>query len=281
MTPTTAAFKSGFRRGLIEFRQDFTGAALIGQLFWPVLTLASLFVLRDRTVGDGNVSLGTMIYPSLIGMFVFFGMVALTQRLSADREDGALLRAKATPGGIRAYLVGRFVTTALTVLAYLVIVAVPGAFIVTGIPPLTPDRLLTLTWVLALGMIATLTLGAVLGSLIPSARASSYIALLVMGLVAISGIFYPITALPGWLQGIAQALPVYWLGLGTRSALLPDSAAALEIAGSWRTWETALILTAWSLIATLLAPALLRTMTRKESGSRVEERRDKALQRIG
>lgn len=89
-------------------------------------------------------------------------------------------------------------TTAITVLVYLVIVAVPGAFIVTGLPPLTPDRLLTLTWVLSLGMIATLSLGAVLGSLIPSARASSYIALLVMGLVAISGIFY-LHHRPAWL----------------------------------------------------------------------------------
>jgi ABC-2 type transport system permease protein len=281
MTRTATAFRTGLRRGLIEFRQDFTGTELIGQLFWPVLTLAAIFFLRDRTIGSGTVSLGAMIYPGIIGMFVFFGMVALTQRLSADREDGTLLRAKATPGGIRAYLVGRFVTTALTVLAYLVIVAVPGVFMVSGLAPLTLDRLLTLVWVIGLGMVATLTLGALLGALIPSARASSYIALLVMGLVAISGIFYPITALPAWLQGIAQALPVYWLGLGTRAALLPEAAATLELGGSWRTWGTALVLAAWSIIATLLAPPVLKAMTRKESGSRVAERRDKALQRLG
>jgi ABC-2 type transport system permease protein len=281
MTRTATAFRTGLRRGLIEFRQDFTGTELVGQLFWPVLTLAAIFFLRDRTIGSGTVSLGAMIYPGIIGMFVFFGMVALTQRLSADREDGTLLRAKATPGGIRAYLVGRFVTTALTVLAYLVIVAVPGVFMVSGLAPLTLDRLLTLVWVIGLGMVATLTLGALLGALIPSARASSYIALLVMGLVAISGIFYPITALPAWLQGIAQALPVYWLGLGTRAALLPEAAATLELGGSWRTWGTALVLAAWSIIATLLAPPVLKAMTRKESGSRVAERRDKALQRLG
>lgn len=281
MTRAVTAFRSGLRRGLIEFRQDFTGAELVGQLVWPALTLAAIFFLRNRTIGSGTVSLGAMIYPGLIGMFVFFGMVALIQRLSADREDGTLLRAKATPGGIRAYLVGRFVTTAFTVVAYLVMVAVPGLFMVSGLAPVTLERLLTLVWVVGLGMVATLTLGALLGALIPSARASSYIALLVMGLVAISGIFYPITALPAWLQGIAQALPVYWLGLGTRAALLPDSAVTLEIAGSWRTWETALVLAAWSIIATLLAPAVLKTMTRKESGSRVAERRDKALQRLG
>ena len=53
-------------------------------------------------------------------------------------------------------------------------------------------------------------------------------------LVAISGIFYPITHLPGWLQGIGQLFPMYWLGLGMRAALLPSHLAAVEIDGSWR-----------------------------------------------
>ena len=54
----------------------------------------------------------------------------------------------------------------------------------------------------------------------------------VMVLTGISGIFYPIQSLWGWLQVVAQVFPMYWLGLGMRSAFLPDSAAALEIGGS-------------------------------------------------
>ncbi len=33
-------------------------------------------------------------------MFVAFGMMLVIQPLTADREDGTLLRAKATPGGV-------------------------------------------------------------------------------------------------------------------------------------------------------------------------------------
>jgi ABC-2 type transport system permease protein len=33
-------------------------------------------------------------------MFVAFGMMLVIQSLTADREDGTLLRAKATPGGV-------------------------------------------------------------------------------------------------------------------------------------------------------------------------------------
>jgi ABC-2 type transport system permease protein len=101
-----------------------------------------------------------------------------------------------------------------------------------------------------------------------------------MGLIGISGIFYPVTSLPGWLQGIAQAFPVYWLGLGTRSALLPADLAAVEIGQSWRHLETAAVLGAWAALGLLLAPIVLRRMARRESGSVVDARRQKALQRV-
>ena len=102
-----------------------------------------------------------------------------------------------------------------------------------------------------------------------------------IGVTAISGIFYPIFALPGWVQAIAQVFPIYWLGLGVRSAFLPDSAASVEIGASWRHLETVGVLGAWALVGLILAPMVLRRMARKESGANMEARRQRALQRIG
>jgi ABC-2 type transport system permease protein len=99
--------------------------------------------------------------------------------------------------------------------------------------------------------------------------------------IAISGIFYPITSLPDWLQGVGQVFPIYWLGLGMRSALLPDSAAAVEIGESWRHLETVGVLSAWAVAGLILAPIVLRRMARRESGSIVASRREKALHRVG
>lgn len=132
-----------------------------------------------------------------------------------------------------------------------------------------------------LGLVATLSIGAVLGSLIPSSRGASYVSIPVIALIAISGIFYPITALAGWLQGVAQVFPFYWLGLGMRSALLTDAAARIEIGGSWRHLETIGALGAWAVVGLVVAPIVLHRMARRESGSRVADRRVKALQRIG
>jgi len=66
-----------------------------------------------------------------------------------------------------------------------------------------------------------------------------------------------------------------------RSAFVPDSAASVEIGGSWRHLETVGVLGAWALVGLALAPMVLRRMARKESGANMEARRQRALQRIG
>jgi len=243
------------------------------------VTLGTIYFFRDRSIDAGEVTLGTMMFPGVLGMFVAFGMVLVIQLLAADREDGTLLRAKATPGGIPSYLLAKLVNVSLSIVVYLLMVAVPGSFLVDGLGTANPRAWLTLLWVLVLGMAATQLLGAALGSMVSGPRAVSYISLVVMALTAVSGIFYPLTAMPAWLQWAGQASTIYWLGLGMRSGLLPDAAAASEVAGSWRTWGTVGALSAWTLIGLAVATFMLRRMARHESGSRVADRRDKALHR--
>jgi ABC-2 type transport system permease protein len=281
MSRTTTALRAGLTQGLIELRQSFSGGQLFAQLLWPVVTLVVIYFQRDRGFQASGFTLGALALPSVMGMFVAFGTLLVVQYLAAEREDGTLLRAKAIPNGIRGYLTGKLVTVSGTILAYLVILLAPGLLIVDGLDVDGVGAWLTLAWVLLLGLVATQTIGATLGAPISSPRGAGYLSLPVMGLVAISGIFYPITALPGWLQGIAQVFPMYWLGLGMRSALLPDDAAAVEIGGSWRQVETAAVLGAWAVLGLVVAPIVLRRMARRESGSRVAERRQKLLQRVG
>ncbi|WP_051856499.1 ABC transporter permease [Streptomyces sp. NRRL B-1347] len=279
---TGTALRAGVSRGVIELRQSFTnGGDLVSHLLWPVMMLIALFFLREREFGSSGLGLGTLALPSILGMNAAMGMVSMSQLLTAEREDGTLLRAKATPNGMRSYLTGKVIAVAGGLVADLAILLAPGMLLVDGLAADRPGAWLTLAWVLALGLAATLPLGAVLGSLFPSARSQALIQLPVMGMIAISGIFYPVTSLPGWLQAVAQATPVYWLGLGMRSALLPGAAAEVEIDDSWRHGETAGALGAWAALGLLVAPVVLRRMARRESGSSVAERREKALRRVG
>ncbi|MBM7831473.1 ABC-2 type transport system permease protein [Agromyces cerinus] len=281
MTAVGPALRAGVGRGLIELRQAFTGMELVGQLLWPVATLVAVTFLRDVAIGGSGATLGTMILPGALGMFVALGMLLVVQQLAADREDGTLLRAKATPNGIRAYLVGKLVQISATILAYLAIVLIPGVFLVEGLEIADPSSWITFAWVLALGLVATQAIGVLLGSMIATPRGAGYLSLPILGLIAISGIFAPITGLPEWLQWIAQVFPIYWLGLGMRASFLPDGAVVVEIGESWRQLETAAVLGAWAIVGLVLAPMVLRRMTRRESGSRVAERREQALRRVG
>jgi ABC-2 type transport system permease protein len=281
MTPMPIALRAGVRRGLIELRQAFTGMELVNQLLWPVATLVAVFFLRDAPIGNTGYTLGTIILPGTLGMFVAFGLLLVVQQLAADREDGTLLRAKATPNGIRAYLIGKIVQISATILAYLAILLVPGVVLIDGLDIADPTSWITFTWVLVLGLVATQTIGAMLGSLIATPRGAGYLSLPVLGLIAISGIFAPITALPEWLQWIAQIFPIYWLGLGMRASFLPGDAVVVEIGESWRQLETAAVLGAWAIAGLVLAPIVLRRMARRESGSSVAQRRERALQRVG
>ncbi|RZU16109.1 ABC-2 type transport system permease protein [Kribbella rubisoli] len=273
-------FRPGWQRGLIELRQSFTNPAeLTSHFLWPVLMLIALFFLRHRDFGSTGLLLGALALPSILGMNAAMGMVSMSQLLTADRADGTLLRAKAIPNGMVCYLIGKLVSVAGGLLVDLAILLIPGLIIVDGIA-LGSAHWFTLVWVLLLGLVATLPIGAVLGSLLTTARSQGLIQLPMLALIAISGIFYPITALPGWLQFIGQLTPIYWMGLGMRSALLPSDAVTVELANSWRHLETAAVLGIWAVAGLLLAPAVLRRTARHESGSKLTDRREQALRRV-
>ena len=274
------AVRLGLARGGIELRHMFTYPPdLFQTVFIPLIQIVVLFLMRGHHVPGTTFSLGSLTLPSGIGMgFVLGGTLGVTGLLSVDREDGTLLRAKATPHGMTAYVIGQITRISATNLFGLVITLVLGLIAFPGVT-LTPGGAATLAWVALLGLFATIPLGIALGSLLPNPRFISLVLLPLGGLTAISGIFYPITHMPGWLQAVGQAFPMYWLGLGMRAALLPSHLAAVEIGGSWRLPLVFLVLALWSLLGLASAPPILRRMARRESGSRVAERRERAMLR--
>lgn len=273
----------GVRRGLIETKHFFTnGEDLAGALIPAVIGIVVMFFLRGVSVEGTGVSLGSMSLPSMIGMNIaFFGMVGIMQLLTVEREDGTLLRAKTVPGGMTAYFVGVVTKNITTTVTSIVVLLVPGLILFENVSFDGLGSWILLPATILIGLMATAPIGAAFGALFTNPRSMALVMLPATGLVAISGIFYPITSLPTWVQGIAQAFPMYWLGLGMRSSLLPDDMAVIEIGHSWRHLEMFGVLGAWTILGLLLAPVLLRRVARRESGSAVAERQQRAMQRTG
>lgn len=248
MNSRTHAVRVGLARGWTEFSQSVKSAQDQGfYLFTAVAVLTYLLIRRNTEVEGTSLLYPSVAMPSILGALVAFGVViGPAYALAMEREDGTLLRAKAVPNGL---LSG-------------------GA-----------EGWLTVVWVLVLGLLAALPIGMIIGSLVPSTqKVGTWGMLPIMVLSGISGIFYPVQQLWGWVQVIAQVFPMYWLGLGMRSAFLPDSAAALEITESWRTLETVAVLGTWAVLGLLLTPVVLRRMARRQSGSQVEAARQAAVQ---
>lgn len=280
-TPTLRAARLGLRRGFIEMGQSLTNRA---DQVWLVTVnaafVAVLFFQRDSDLSGTGFSLALATLPGLIGMNVAAGgWMGTAQMLAVEREDGTLLRSKSTPNGMLGYLVARVTLATLNTLLGLVIFVAAGLFLVPGVADVPLTGWVMLLAVFLLGMVATMPWGAIVGALVKSSGAGFGLSFLPMVvLIAISGIFYPITAMPGWVQAVALVFPVYWLGAGMRDALLPEAAGAAELGGEFHTWESFGVLGLWAVVGVAIAPRVLRAMARRESGSAMESRKQAALQ---
>ena len=89
--------------------------------------------------------------------------------LSFEREDGTLLRAKAAPNGMVGYVAGQLTLHLLGQLPQLVVILVPSFLLFDGLMA-DPSGWWTVTWVVLLGILATLPIGIVIGSLVPGVQ---------------------------------------------------------------------------------------------------------------
>lgn len=272
--------RAALRRARIELRQQILSPLVLVGLLGPVVMLAVLFWLRDSQVMDTALSFGQFLVPAYLAFGIISGgVLGVSGEITTERDDGTLLRAKTVPHAMTGHLIAKFIASLVTTLLPIGVIVIGAAFIVDGVTPTTAWGWVRLLLISVLTIAAMLPLGAVLGAIFKGPIAMLWTTLVIYGLCAISGLFFPITATPVWMQWIAQVFPVYWLGLGFRSVILPPEAVALEIGESWRTWEMFGVLGVWVVLGLVLAPVALRRMSRRQSGSALASARERVLTR--
>ncbi|MFD3943902.1 ABC transporter permease [Streptomyces sp. NPDC058579] len=277
-TPRTNAWRAGLRRGLIELRHLLrNGKEMSGHLSNVIVAVVIAAYVDGDVAGTGT-PMAHLVLAGFAAYLLFqIGLINLPQILVTEREEGVLLRLRATPGGIPAYLVAKCLLVVVVAVGTLVLLLAAAALLADGPLPHGPGGWLTLLWVTALGLLAVVPLGAAIGAVLPNPReALALIMLPMLGLLFTSGAVLPLGALPVPVQQVAAVFPLKWTAQGLRSALLPDSARSAEAAGSWELPMVALVLTAWAVLGFLLAVPLLRRAARRETGSRLSARHRKA-----
>ncbi|MGW7276934.1 ABC transporter permease [Streptomyces sp. NPDC054844] len=271
-------WRAGFLRGGIELRHLLRNPKeMSGHLSNVVVALLIGAYISDDVPGT-HTPMAHLVLAGFAAYLLFqIGLINLPQILVTEREEGALLRLRATPGGIPAYLIAKCLLVVVMATGTLALLLAAAALLVDGPLPRGPGGWLTLLWVTTLGLLAVVPLGAAIGAVLPNPReALALIMLPTMALLFTSGAVFPITSLPVPVQQVASVFPLKWMAQGLRSALLPDSARAAEAAGSWELPMVALVLTAWTVLGFLLAVPLLRRAARRESGSRLTARHRRA-----
>lgn len=183
----------------------------IGTIVVPVL----VFVLLSRATsgrrppGSGGLSalLSAGGIPTLVSMLIAVSAVlSLVTIISIYREGGILKRLRATPLRpwtiLSAHVVVKLLLTALTIVA--MTLAGRRYF---AIGPEVP--LVSFTIALLISTLSILAIGFIIASIVPTARFAQPVgALIFYPMIALSGLFVPIDALPPALRVVARVLPL-------------------------------------------------------------------------
>ncbi|MFJ3310081.1 ABC transporter permease [Streptomyces sp. NPDC086549] len=260
----TEAISNGIRRGTMELRHLARSSKDLSSYLFNVVAFVLLANWQDRQAQ-------LIVAGGIASLSVLTTLTSLPQALASDKTDGTLLRVRGLPSGLLAYVTGKILFITCVALTSSLLLLFLGAAINHSGLPSAVTAWLTLIWVLVAGFAATAPLGLLIGAVLPNAReALAMVMLPVYGLLAISGVFFPLSQLPGWLQGVAEAFPLKWMAQGVREALTSggDSSWQLPALG---------VFLAWAVLGSLSAAWLLQRTTRRESGSTLARRRELSI----
>ncbi|MEV7600494.1 ABC transporter permease [Kitasatospora sp. NPDC089797] len=238
----------GLVRGAGEIRVYLRDLQAVGfGLVLPVGLMLLFGTLFKGEVDGTSVQVRDVIVAGVCAsavMSVAFGSLGVM--IAADLADGTVRRLMSTPFPLASYVIGKLLLAG--VLAVLGVGAVLAAAVLRfGFRlPTDPARWATFGWVFLLGLGATCLLGVLVGSLVTDPKKSGgLVQLPYIFLQFVSGVYYAFGGLPAGLQQLGALFPLKWMAQGMRSALLPNSYTAAEVAGSWESGRTALVLSAW------------------------------------
>jgi ABC-2 type transport system permease protein len=183
-----------------------------------------LVVPQPETLQTENLNFISYFVPSMLGLSVMQVGIFAAIPLVADREKLILKRLAATPLK-RWQLVGSNVLMRL-------LIALVQTFIIVGVGvaafhvEITGSLLLALAFV-ALGAMAFLALGYVIASFAKTEESANGMTSVVQfPMMFLSGTFFPIAAMPDFLQTIARLIPLTYLADALRQVMVGGAAFA-------------------------------------------------------
>jgi len=183
-----------------------------GTVAMPVVTFVVLGRIAGRglssaspgSAGNKLVSVSFPVFSTVL--IAISAVLSLVTIISIYREGGILKRLRATPLRpltiLTAHVLVKLLLTATT-LALMVLVG--KRYYPVGVDA----PLAKFTLALLVSTLSILSLGFLISSIVPTARFAQPLgAIILYPMIAVSGLFVPVSALPAGIQGLARILPI-------------------------------------------------------------------------
>jgi ABC-2 type transport system permease protein len=208
--------------------------------FFTFLLPIILLVVLGSVYGNEEID-GVQASSYLVAGMIGFGVVAtayagLAINTVIRRESGVLKRIRGTPLPPAVYLGAAVLSTLIVIAIEVAIQLLVGRFVIDAGWPQAPGSLVV---GLLLGAVSFAALGLATTGLVRSAEGSSAVVnAIYLPMVFISGVFFSVSALPGFLEAIADVLPLTYLLDLVRSVFiegesLGSSLTAVGVVALW------------------------------------------------
>ena len=200
------------------------------ELVWLVYTVANSLSISFIGVGAGQVSGGAGIDTSYLVLYLAIGTLVwrylsvifywVTDVVGMERWEGTIEYTLMAPITRLMHMLGQTVFAVLYSLVHTaVVLGVTVLFFDVSLAKANLFGFLLLLIAGSLSFIGISIFGAILPLLFPE-RGAQMTHLIIAGLLLVSGVYYPVTVLPGWLRPFSYVSPATYVLDGARETLL-------------------------------------------------------------
>ena len=206
--PAHSSWPSYLQEARCEFLRMLREPAFCGPVIgFPVLFYLLFGVLLDK--GEGKAAQYLLATYGAFGV-IGAGLFGFGVSIAVDREKGLLRLKRALPVPPGAMLLAKMVMAMLFAAIISLVLAVIAAT-VAGVV-LEPSQWIRLFVINVLGVLPFCAIGLFVGSVVGGNAAPALLNMLYLPMAFLSGLWLPLTMLPGFLSTIAPIWPAYHLG---------------------------------------------------------------------
>jgi ABC-2 type transport system permease protein len=235
--------QDGDRDALVLLSRSGTSAATVARLYYSNASATQAGILKglvsgvafrvsvaatgsapavdysQQSVDSSALSYVDFLLPGILALAIMISaVIGLSTVLVAWRKRGVLRRLKLTPMPLWEFLVSRIAASLMLALLQVVVLIAFGA-LAFGI------TISTTAWaavpIALAGALCFLVMGFTVGSLVSEPETADAVTNVITNpMMFLSGTFFPVSAMPSFVQSIAKVLPLYYMANGLRDTIV-------------------------------------------------------------